>query len=800
MNEKKDKIFTEEEIKLKDIQKDISDVCNEARKKVDIYNKNRSLDINMYKKVDETEMRNAIRESKKLDEIKNNPYFGRMDLIYSGDKNPEKVYIGRQDFIVNNEAKIISWAAPIADVFNTGIGDFEKDVGSHGNNKGLKVSGKKIIKRKIFIKNGSLESVISEGDINYKEKEEEFIKEKLAKSSSTKLNDILETVQEDQNKIIRLPIGKSVFIQGCAGSGKSSVAYHRLSQLIYNDKLEYNQVLVIGPNKLFMNYTKTITTDLGMEFDVRQVTFSDLTKEIIGENFNHLKSLLKNKDTVLNTLKTSIKYKKFLDEYVDYLIEKSLPKKELNLSGYEIMNYNELKDIWDSRFHEYKLNTKITKFKEYIKNKLQNKKTEFIDLIEKEYETDEESLKDYCKSKSILEKKLMALKQEKVMRKERVKNQFDIIVTGYLKLIKEVDILEVYTELLIDANLIEKLGSDIFTIGELDLLINNQVHSSFLEIEDIPITYLYMKLNDLRTDYRHIVVDECQDLSVLELVVIEMLTKSFTFVGDLNQRIVNDRDNITYEYIKDIFNKYTLFNLNKSFRNSKNITNYANEIIKPVATIKDYLPIAFDRESTNPRVINVKNDSGRNNYIRDFILEKQDKSDSIAIIFKDINKCMECYNLISKKVKEYDIGLIIDENSEVNKKINILTAPLSKGLEFKTVIIGDVDLYGQDEGDRNLLYVQCTRALNELIILYKDLLPQMLIDISSDLYEFEEYRSEEELVHLRTCALNLLIINIKNQKERIYEIINSIDENRKLTAIINDYYKLKSIEDLESYL
>lgn len=794
MNEKRLQVLKEETNNLKDIHRTI-DVCYEkVKEKINTYNNGENSDINTYKKVDEADRKNAVKESKKLKEIRDNPYFGRMDLIYSGEKEIQEIYIGKQDLIIDNEAKIISWAAPIADVFNSGLGNFEKTL---EDNKS-KVSGKKVLKRKIIINHGELKDVISEGENNYKEKEEEYIKRKIKNSSTNKLNDILETIQEDQNNIIRQPINKSILIQGCAGSGKSSVAYHRIAQLIYNNKLKSDQVMVIGPNKLFMNYTKTITTDLGMNFNVRQITFLQFTEEILKDNFKYFKSSIVSNNLELDILKTSIKYKNFLDKFIEYLAEKAIIKPDISLSGYELTSSAELEDIWNNRLNGYKINTRIKKFKQYIESKLKDKKVKLLDLIEKEYELDEETLSQYCKSKTILEKQLIRLRQEKVIRKERFSSQFDLIVNEYLKSIKELDTLEMYLELLTNSNLIEKLGQDIFTIGELDLLMETKLQNEFSYKESIPIMYLHIQLNDLNTSYRHIVVDECQDLSVLELIIIEELTKSFTFAGDFNQRIVYDRDNITQDCIKDLFKNHTFFEiytLNKSFRNSKSITNYSNEIIKSAKN----LPIAFNRDTCKPMLVKFNNDNNKINYIKDYLNDRENDNKSIAIIFKDKNKCKEYHKLILQEFNDEEIGLIIDGNTGLDKRVNIITAPLSKGLEFKAVIVGDAEVYNGEQ-DGNLLYVQCTRALDELIILYNYTLPDVLNVIDSNLYEHKQYRNEEEINHLRICILSMLSMNIREPREEIEKVINSINDPKKLAAIVGDYYNIKKLDDLKKYL
>lgn len=194
------------------------------------------------------------------------------------------------------------------------------------------------------------------------------------------------------------------------------------------------------------------------------------------------------------------------------------------------------------------------------------------------------------------------------------------------------------------------------------------------------------------------------------------------------------------------------------------------------------------------------NNNAKVKYISEFLRDRNNLKDSVAIIFRDKDECKKYYKIISKEFTEEKIGLLMDNNTELNERINIISAPLSKGLEFKTVIIGDGEIYENTEENRNLLYVQCTRALDRLIILCNETLPDILNSINNKLYEVTEYVNMEELNSLRICAENVLLINIQESKEEVRKIINSINDTKKLAAIVGEYYNIKKLSDLEKYL
>lgn len=688
----------------------------------------------------------------------------------------------------------------MADIYQSyDIGKFEYK-NKEDDKRSVNISGNILEKRKIIIKNQEIVDVIVKGDKNSKEKYEQYIRDKIENSNTNKLGDIIETVQEDQNKIIRESLGTCILVQGCAGSGKSSVAYHRLAYLIYNYKLSEEDVLVITPNKLFMNYTKDLFLELGNDINPMQYTFLEFSKEILQEEF----SIFDNKPDIIfeevNRFKTSKNFKLILDKYIDFLCDEVIPKTDIQLDEFKLIEYNEIKEIWDKQFNGYKINDRIIKFKPYIEKKLKEKLLKHIDKIGNIYETNIENLRKQSKKIKQFETLIKANIQEKELRKQRILTTGQLFIDNYLKGIKKVDVLEAYYELLTNNDILEKISEEILTIGEIENLENSSVNCELNHIDAIAAMYLYSKLQNPKNKYRHIVVDECQDLSFIEVSIIEELSQSFTLVGDFNQRIMINKSNITVDQINNIFGKYTFFKtfyLNKSFRNSKQITEYANKIMEGNFINDKYIPIAFSRDSEKPCLNYCNNDKSVVKNISDKILKYRTKNPehNIGIILRSESEIKKYKEYLSKKFE--DINIIDDEYKVYKKGINLLSARLSKGLEFDYVLIPDIDLYKNTIEDKRVLYIAITRALHKLDI-YTLGNNGFIEKIDEKLFDKTKITSNEAIIiNLKKTISEAIYERVDTIPIDIFDKLENIDDVQALTEIIRSISYANNIEDLK---
>lgn len=267
-----EEVFLEEKEKLKEIVQKITEEEAEIENALSGANMNYDLENIASAKVLESQI-------KKLSDIKNikdKPYFARMDFK-ENTKKLEKFYIGKISILDNKTSYpiIVDWRAPIANLYYEGkIGKGEYEA------LGEKVEGEILLKRQYIIENGKLKKYVN---INVTGNDE-LLGNALEEKADDRLKNIVATIQDEQNKIIRADISSPLIVQGVAGSGKTTIALHRIAYLIYNYEKEFKpeEFMIIAPTKFFLNYISNILPDLGVN-DVKQCTFEDFAYDVIGK-------------------------------------------------------------------------------------------------------------------------------------------------------------------------------------------------------------------------------------------------------------------------------------------------------------------------------------------------------------------------------------------------------------------------------------------------------------------------------------------------------------------------------------
>ena len=324
-----------------------------------------------------------------LRKIKTKPYFARIDFKANGEEK-EQLYIGKLSIIDSQtqEPIIIDWRAPISNLYYDGrIGK------SHYKSPGGNVEGEISLKRQYFIENQILEKY---SDIDLKANDE-LLQVALEEKADDRLKNIVATIQGEQNNIIRADMNKALIVQGVAGSGKTTIALHRIAYLIYNWDKEFDpeNFMIIAPNKFFLNYISGVLPDLGVE-NVKQYTFEDLAYEIIGKKLkisdsNEKLVTIVNKefddinhgdvDTIIaeSKLKSSIEFKNVVDGYLKCLEENYLPKEDFILENVRIMRYDNIQKLFCDTYKDLDFEKRINEVKKHIFSKIKNNK----DVIEK---------------------------------------------------------------------------------------------------------------------------------------------------------------------------------------------------------------------------------------------------------------------------------------------------------------------------------------------------------------------------------------------------------------------------------
>lgn len=521
------------------------------------------------------------------------------------------------------------------------------------------VKGKMTQKRQFKIKKGHI-LYIFDNNLNIND---EILQEVLSKNSDSKMKNIVNTIQQEQNKVIRNVDDNVLIVQGIAGSGKTSVALHRIAFLLYKiPNLNNTDVLIFSPNDVFSEYIGDVLPELG-EDNTYQTTYYNFLKTLLGKN------------TEIET------YDSFINSYYNKTMVDSI----------EFSNYKQLDQI-------------ITDINNYVKY-LENQVCFTNNLsLNAHFNVSKETLNDLLHNRydfMPIFKRISAIAT-------RLSQKYNGTEKGYKaienKLVKLLNIGSNLKKIYIDFYLSD-FSKYQPTLKEMQYLKKKKLGYS----DAIVYAYLNGLLNGFETKkIKQIVIDEAQDYTKLQFLLIKKVfsRSSFTILGDVNQNI-----NPFYTYhslneLKNIFDDVNYLELLKTYRSSPEIIDYSSKILK----INNIHSV---RESGN---INVANKTISDNDFEDLyndILEYKKKYTKYAIICKTSDECKVIYEKINDKITA---KLIIDGKESFKNGLTILPVYLAKGLEFDAVIVYTDENNKFKDNEKNLYYVACTRAQHELIV------------------------------------------------------------------------------------
>jgi len=758
--------------------------------------------------VDEKRLEIYNKQLQQLLEGKPSPYFARMDFQYSEEEEKQKIYIGKNPLdLESEELNVVDWRSPIGNIYYSGsLGDCEF-VYKDKNGKPNIIKGKKYLKRSIEIRNGDITKLQDlEVAIENKQKElefaDKFLIECLKESSDTRLKDVIATIQKDQNRIIREELDKIVYIQGCAGSGKSTIALHRIAYLIYNNKLKDEDILVIAPNKLFINYISSTLPELGSE-NVKQYTYRQFVENVMSEAIPV--DYEKEEERYTNTkvasyvleLKGDLVFKNILEAYETKLFSEAIPRRDISVYGETLYSYSMFQEIFVKQFGGYKLNERIDRFKKYIEINIRERIKPIIESVEKRYGEELEVFKKQAQGSIRYNEEAEKLINEKDSIVNRIESNLYAILDGYFKDIKKIDAIGYYIELMTNRELLKEMCDGRLNDDEIDRIVDAS-SKGISEHDMAGMLYLYCRLNNIdQNKFKHIVVDESQDLSPFELYTLKEFssTSSYTIVGDLSQSIIPYKKICTKNIVEKIFDfskNLRIYNLTKSYRSSYEIMKLGRDIIKDSIVDSKYLPDPLKRYGGKPKLIQRNSD---NEVIQEIIRQIDIKSDSIkntAIILRTSESCKKVYEMIKDSVS---VSLVTGSTSEYRGGITIIPAYLTKGLEFDLVIIpdGDSKSYGNSNLDRNMFYVQVTRALHGVVIIYKDRMSPILEKVNPELYE-EEETERDRIIKIKSTR-DTLIKTLKVKFGCVPDEIEDRIKNEMDFEKLQGYMARAAIED-----
>jgi DNA helicase-2/ATP-dependent DNA helicase PcrA len=612
--------------------------------------------------------------------ILDSPYFARIDFCFSEDGHTEPIYIGRHSLKKENAYQLLihDWRSPVASVFyrfSPGAAYYDAPVG--------RIEGQLLLKRQFEIKSGQLEYFF-DADLQVFD---DFLRKLLSNNSSPQMKTIVESIQRDQDLVIRDIHNDLLIVQGVAGSGKTSIALHRAAYLMYeglDEHLYGREILIISPHKLFEQYIANVIPELNAE-NVRTMLFDQILTDLIARKFETRNIFL---ERILSSgqssrlkkesmaFKASAEFIKILERFIADLPGRLLKIRTISYKGETIFTRAEM----------------INRLRANPDTPLKTK----LDYLE-------EALNE-----AVYGKWRHPLKQS--IRHEMMR-------------FAELDALDLYQKLFETDDYFFKLAEGITLPAGIDKILaitrRNLANKNLTYDDAVALGYLSLRLFGAReyAGIKQVIIDEGQDYYPLhyELLKRLFLKTKFTILGDINQTLQKNEDLRFYEQISRQLNrpKNTLVTMNKSYRCTSEILRFSKRFIDNEIPVE-----SFNRHGAEPLLMGVPDTDRLADRLEQEISRCMNAGyQSIGLILKNQKNATRLFDALKKKMT---VNLIRHDTMATLAGVSLMPVYLSKGLEFDAVFLCDASQANyRSEADRRLLYIGCTRALHRLFLLWE---------------------------------------------------------------------------------
>lgn len=669
------------------------------------------------------------KQLKKLERLKNTPYFGRIDFIENGYDKAEPIYIGTSSLLDEHEDDFLvyDWRAPIASLYY----DYPPGPAAYQAVED-EIKGEITLKRQYVIRQGELQGMFNTGlTIG-----DHLLQSVLGKTADNKMKSIVATIQKEQNKIIRNERSKMLIVQGVAGSGKTSAALQRVAYLLYRyrNQLTSDQIILFSPNALFNSYVSSVLPELG-EDNMQQTTFYHYLEQQIGKHmeiespFDQLEHYLSvNGDktdlrVASMSYKSSLAFKARVDDFLQQLEKEGLQFRTIRFRGQIVVRKEKICNYFYALPSSLKITVRLEKVMQWLLSELKQleskermndwvlEETELLDkdeyqeahrYIEEETAYQPDTFNHHDREEAILRTKVVKKRLEP-LRQKIVRFHFLDIKNTYIQLFDQ-----------------EKEDRD-QPPHWLDICRQTKanIKANYLTWEDAtPYLYFEKMLVGFQENrvIQHIFIDEAQDYSVFQMAYLQKVypNSRMTLLGDINQAIylhALDHANPLADSNETEQEKITLM---RSYRSTKPIIEFTKSWMPYGESIEP-----FNRSGHLPAVVEVDNQAIALDKMTTTIPDlKERECKTIAIITKTLEQTQTLYKALVKQLGEENIEMIDSETHTYKFGVVVIPAYLAKGIEFDAVIVYDASK-GQykDELERNLLYTACTRAMHELLVL-----------------------------------------------------------------------------------
>jgi DNA helicase II / ATP-dependent DNA helicase PcrA len=690
----------------------------------------------------------AVSELERLASVIGKPYFSRINFTSSGDTDEEILYIGKASLFdrVNQIPIIVDWRSPIANVYYDGrLGDVTYD--AYGETQ----SGYLSLKRQYEIEDGLLKEI---RDIDLTT-HDELLQKSLSGKADNRLTEIVATIQNEQNDVIRASLKHPIIVQGAAGSGKTTIALHRISYFLYSSGYRFppEKLMILAPNRLFIDYISAVLPDLGVN-KIKQTTYVDFMRNCLGKKIkliapnSKLMTLLKGEGKSkwlqwVSGYKGSLDFKDCIDAYLKDIEYNLAPSKDFIIEKSLLMRGQKINRLFLTEFQYLPIYSRLDKIKNLLANDLRIKKSIILSKINSKYDDAlEKALYSTRLDSDKRRVRVVSIMDLKEKRLNTVEQESKVAVKNYMDPFVKKDIFALYKELMTSPELLRKYSN---TLSEIECKRLSQYcqrifDKKALELEDLaPLFYMKAKLEGIDEKYKmkSVFIDEAQDYSYFQFAAMKegFETELFTIVGDLAQGIHSYRGLNSWEpLVTDIFPNANYHALQKSYRTTVEIMHLANDILSIMD--KD-LPIVQPviRHGDKPRFTKI--DPSHLQQLRETIehdiqLLKEEDLNSIAIIGRTDSECLRIHKILENS--NLPIQLLEEKQDMKKGSVVILPSYLSKGLEFDAVLILTLEeVYSVEEVDIKLLYVAMTRPMHRLH-LYGSSLTDLLLNKASSVH------------------------------------------------------------------
>ncbi len=682
----------------------------------------------------------------RLERMADSPYFGRIDFLEDGGegetapaRQSEALYIGIAALIdsVNGEPIVYDWRAPVSGMFY----DFEPGP-AHYVAAGGEIRGELTRKRQYKIERGRL-LYLFDTDVKI---DDDLLQDILGQNVDRRMRAIVQSIQREQNQIIRDEAHRLLVVQGPAGSGKTSIALHRVAYFLYRyrDAMRSENIAVLSPNEIFNDYIGNVLPELGEE-NMRRMTVYEVAGRILSRPVERLEDqmeylLSSPRDTAFATrvagisFKGSPKFLALLTHFVAGLQQgEDAALKSVEFRGKTVITKEEMVRLLRETYDYLPYGKRLEKLKRRILYLLEPLEEERLKEIQAELENHPDH--NRATRSEIRRMSKAQLREETLHLREEL---------GELA---AVDTLTLYLRLF------SRSGLPILKSAGISLPANfnaiaadtrSRLGRGEIGYEDVgPLLYLNLAIGESQPmeDIKHVVVDETQDYSAVHFAALERLFSkaTFTLLGDVNQAIHPYLHAPAFDEIEEAFNitGSHVMRLTRSYRNTQEIAAFAKGILEASDGPRE--PIEpIERTGPKPQLVHVPDEERLLEAVGDGVNAlKHEGFDTVAVICRTAAEASRVYEGLRSK---HSVTLLTQTDRSFTRGVVVIPSYLAKGLEFDAVILYDVSATTYAHEDEvKVLYTACTRALHRLILYYSGELCDLLADVDPSLAEAIEY-------------------------------------------------------------